>query len=229
MTSSLSGLPSSELSYTLLSSEQKLALYGGIHAHRCRGGPLVIIATVAFVCALVFLLIGSLLLGYPLQGFCFVSDIFLPFILPAILLLVLISFPLIIYAFQHHKEALSKHKELAESNYLQILNYCNSQTRRISKKDVARFIESEVLLTEYTSRFSYVTLYQTMKAIPEKDSAHSSLHDALIAEGIDRAKEEIYASEYDKEKRDRLEAEEEERSAEQRQEEASSEVHPLLK
>ncbi|AFS24431.1 hypothetical protein B602_0635 [Chlamydia psittaci M56] len=228
MTLPLSDLPVPELGYTLLSAEQKLSLYGGIHTHRCKGSPLVIIATIAFVFALVFLLIGSCLLGYPLQGLVFVSDIFLPFILPGVLLLVLISAPLIMYAFQHHKEALSKHKQLAESNYLQILNYCNSQAEKITKKDVAGFIASQVLLAEYTPRFSCVTLLQTMKVIPEKNSLQSSLHDSLIAEGIDRAKEDIYASEHDKEKRDRLEAEEEAQAAEQRQEEASSGVYPLL-
>lgn len=224
----LSNLPAPELGYTLLSSEQKLSLYGDIHTHRCKGTPLVFISAISLVVSLVLLLIGSCLLGYPLLGLVFVSDIFLPFLLPGVLLFVLISVPLILYAFQHHKEALSKHKQLAESNYLQILNYCNSQTGKITKKDVAEFIESQVLLSEYTPRFSFVTLFQTTKVIPERDSLQSSLHDSLISEGIDRAQEDIYASEHDKEKRDRLEAEEEARAAEQRQEEASSGVPSLL-
>ncbi|ASD30709.1 hypothetical protein [Chlamydia abortus] len=225
----LSHLPAPELDYTLLSSEQKLTLYGDIRRHRCQGGPLVVVGTLAFIFALVLVLIGSCLLGYPLQGLVFVSDIFLPFLLPGCLLFVLIAAPLMMYAFQYHKAALSKHKQLAESNYVQILHYCNSQTGKITKKDVAGFIASQVLLVEYTPRFSFVTLLQTLKVIPEKDSSRSSLHDSLIAEGVDRAKEDIYASEYDKEKRDRLEAEEEARAAEQRQEEeASLGVSPLL-
>ncbi|BAE81184.1 conserved hypothetical protein [Chlamydia felis Fe/C-56] len=211
MTSLLANIENSQLGYNLLTSEEKLALYNGIHAHRCKGSPLVLIATIVFVISAVLLLIGSILTGFPLEGFSFVLDIFLPFLLPGILSLVLISAPLVMYALQHHRGALSKHKKLAESNYLQILNYCQSQKDNVSKKNVAEFIESQVFLSEYTKSFSYVTLLQTMKVIPGKDSPNASVHDSLIADGVDLAKDNIYASEYDKEKRDRLEAEEEER------------------
>ncbi|MEF9520076.1 hypothetical protein SBV45_03795 [Chlamydia crocodili] len=229
MTLPLANLQSSQLDYTLLSSNEKLSLYSGIHSHRCKGSPLVVVATIVFVCSTVLLLIGSLLAGYPLEGFSFALDVFLPFILPGILSSVLISVPLIMYAFQHHKGALSKHKQLAESNYLQILNYCNSQRGKFTKKEVAAFIESQVLLPEYPQRFSYVTLLQTIKVIPDKDSPHTSVHDAVIAEGIDRARDDIYASEYDKEKRDRLEAEEEEdQTADVEQRETLSGISSVL-
>ncbi|SYX09061.1 hypothetical protein C834K_0607 [Chlamydia poikilotherma] len=229
MTLPLANAQSSQLDYTLLSSNDKLSLYSGIHSHRCKGSPLVIIATIIFVCSIILLLIGSLLAGYPCEGFSFVSDIFLPFLLPGILSFVLISAPLIMYAFQHHKGALSKHKQLAESNYLQILNYCNSQRGKFTKKEVAEFVESEVLLREYPKRFSYVTLLQTIKVIPHKDSPHTSIHDTVIAEGIDRARDDIYASEYDKEKRNRIEAEEEEdQAAEAQQREVTSGISSAL-
>ncbi|XHF36790.1 hypothetical protein O1W69_05140 [Chlamydia sp. 12-01] len=228
MTLPLVDVGSSKLGYTLLSSEEKLSLYSGIHSHRCKGSPLVIIATIVFVCSIVLLLIGSLLSGYPLEGFSFASDVFLPFILPGILSLVLIAAPLIMYAFQHHKGALSKHKQLAESNYLQILNYCNSQKGKFTKKEVAAFVESQVLLPEYSQSFSYVTLLQTIKIIPKKDSPHTSTHDTIITEGVDRARDDIYASEYNKEKRDRLEAEEEEDKVSGEQQEISSGISSIL-
>ncbi|WP_041462217.1 hypothetical protein [Chlamydia caviae] len=229
MTLPLVNLESSKLGYTLLSSEDKLSLYRGIHSHRCKGAPLVFIAGIVLVCSLVLILIGSMLVGYPLEGFSFALDVFLPFLFPGIFSLVLIVAPLFMYAFQHHKGALSKHKKLAESNYVQILNHCNSQKGKFTKKEVAAFVESQVLLPEYPQTFSCVTLLQTIEVIPHKDSPHASMHDGVISEGIDRAREDIYASADDKEKRDRLEAEEEEdRAAEVPQQDTSLGISSML-
>ncbi|WP_348662640.1 hypothetical protein [Chlamydia vaughanii] len=229
MTLPLAALPSAELGYSLLSPEEKLSLCRGIHSHHWKGAPLVFLGVITLVVSIALLLIGSLLLGYPLEGFSFVSDVFLPFLLPAILALVGVAAPLLMLAFQQHSGALAKHKKLAESNYLQILNYCKNQTKKITKQEVAAFIEASVALPEYSRRFFSVTLLQTSKVIPGKGSSHTSLHDEIIAEGILYARDSIYMSQYEKEKRDRVDAEEEEERSASMQPEPSSVVNAMLK
>lgn len=201
--------------YTLLTKEERLDSVQRIRAHRWRGTPMVLLGAIALCVSLVLLLVGSLLLGYPLEGFVFAYDIFLPFLLPAILGIVGVVIPLFFFASHHHIAAMGKHKQLAESNYMQILEYCQKQQKAASKQMIADFIEAYVLLPQYTRRFSFITLSQTLRVIPESGSAQAFSHDSIISESINYVLSGIFMGKHEKEKRRKKEQEQETQSANQ--------------
>lgn len=198
-------LSSEEHSTSVLSTEEKLSVVQEICSHHWKGTPLVVLGAITLFVSLVLLLIGALLLGYPIEGFSFVQDIFLPFLLPAILVIVGITIPLFFFASHHHVMAMEKHKQLAESNYRQILEYCHKHQQAVTKQKIVYFIETCVLLPQYTRRFSFVTLSQTLDVFSRQPSSQSSVYDSLISESIRDAISGIFMMKYEKDKRRRKE------------------------
>lgn len=196
----------------VFSPKVKMEKYQAIHTHCWKGIPVLLIGALFFFFSTALLLAGSALVGFPLEGVSFFSEIFCMFLLPAIIGIVGVTMPLFFYALHHHQGALCKHKELAEIGYKQILSYCVNRKKKPTKREVAQYIQSHVLLPEYTRRFSYIALMQILKVIPDKRALQSSSYDSLIADSIAYVREGMYMSRYEKEKRERLEDKEEKAS-----------------
>ncbi|AHK63239.1 hypothetical protein BOKEGFJH_00357 [Chlamydia avium] len=201
MTLSFIPSPSTELTYSVLSSEEKLLLYQEIYSHRWKGTPMVILGSIVLFVSSALLLIGSLLLGYPIEAFSLLHDIILPFLLPAILGIVGIAIPLFFFASLHHAMAVKKHKQLAESNYMQVLKYCHEKQQKVTKQVLADFIETHVVIPQYTRQFSYITLSKTLDIVSEIEPSQSSPYDEDISKGIEYTISGIFMSKYEREKR----------------------------
>lgn len=224
-------LSSKEPSAPVLSTEEKLSLGQEISSHHWKGTPLVVFGAITLFVSLVLLLIGALLLGYPIEGFSFVQDILLPFLLPAILGIVGVTIPLFFFASFHHVMAMEKHKQLAESNYRQILEYCLTQQKEVTKKKIIDFIETHVLLPQYTRRFSFVTLSQTLDVLSRQPSSQSSVYDSLISESIRDSISGIFMMKYEKDKRKQKEEKEEQSSIQHNSNNSRSpgvSIHPTI-
>ncbi|WP_201456947.1 hypothetical protein [Chlamydia sp. 17-3921] len=201
--------PTSSITRTsILSYEEKLSAYNKISSHRYFGSPAAIVAAIALTFSTVALFLGCGLCGYTSEGLCIWADIILPYILPAVLSIVFIVLPLNIYAYIHHKKAMALQTRLSQSNYFEILKHCEQQSEVPTKKSLTRFIENEVLLTEYSRMFSSTILFHSRKQIPSKDSKEASSHDSLIDQAIDSARERIFMNEAQRQRKEEKDDEE---------------------
>ncbi|WP_100934879.1 hypothetical protein [Candidatus Chlamydia corallus] len=207
--------PSSLNRRVVLTMEKKVDCYKKISNHLWCGAPAAICAVVLLIFCIFGFVLGSVLLGAPLGGVSILYEVILPWLLPSILVFVLLVLPLNIYAYSHHKEVLALHGRITQSNYNELQNYCEGEKETPDKKTLALYIESKLLVPEYSKRFSSMILGKTLKIIPQKDSPESSKHDELIQKALERAKENIYMSKHQKEKRDKREAKKEEQKAQQ--------------
>ncbi|SPN73380.1 hypothetical protein C10C_0200 [Chlamydia serpentis] len=196
-----------------LTKEEKIDCYQKVSSHLWRGAPAAICAAILLVFCIFGFILGAVLLGAPLEGVSIINEVILPWLVPSVLVFILIVLPLNIYAYSHHKEVLALHKRIAESNYNEAHNYCEKEKKTPDKKVLSNYIESKVLIPEYSKRFSSMILGKTLRIIPNKNSSESSKHDGVIQKAIERAKESIYMNKYEKEKRNKREIKKEEKKA----------------
>ncbi|AAD18383.1 hypothetical protein CpB0236 [Chlamydia pneumoniae TW-183] len=205
---------SSSLSrYVVLTGEEKVACYKKAFNHIWHGAPAIILAAALLMFCIFGFVLGSILLGAPLEGASILYDVILPWLLPSILVFVLLVLPLNIYAYSHHKQVLALHERITQSNYKEIYDHCEKEKKTPNKKALSLYIESQVLVPEYSKRFSSMILGKTLKIIPKKDSPESLKHDELIQKALERAKENIYMNKNQREKRDEREAKKEAKNA----------------
>ncbi|ETF37598.1 hypothetical protein [Chlamydia pecorum] len=198
----------------VFSSEEKVVLYQKITRHRYLGAPAAIFAALILTFATMSIFLGC--------GLCCVSEdlniwmeVILPFLVPAILAIVLLVIPLCIYAYLHHEKAMALQENLAKSNYTQILARCQQSPSlpRPKKQVLVNFIETEVLEPTYSRRFSYSNLFYTQKYISKMSSLEESSYHSLISQSIDTVKERIFMNKEQRLKQEKKEKEEEEEKA----------------
>ncbi|EPP35281.1 hypothetical protein CP10139811_0172 [Chlamydia ibidis] len=191
---------------SILTSQDKVSLYLSISSHHWYGVPLAIISFLLFLISLVGLITGFAYINLAPQHVCLFYEAILPFILPSVCAVIFLVIPMGICSARHNTQIIEKHKKLARDNYLAIRRFCETNSHKISKHSVVKFIEDFVLLKEYPKLFSQSTLSHTRKAIPKKQSPESFIHDSLIREAIESAFDRVFMSDRERREEDQKES-----------------------
>lgn len=177
-----------------LSREEKLSLQGEIRTHEVRSVPLVFFAMLAAVGAFLALCIGGVLCC--IDNVVFLSEIFLPFILPGILSLLLIAL-LLRLAWKEQKLAAQKQQRIAASCYFESLALCRTyKSGAPSVKGLVNFIQSEILPSGFSKRFKFAVLTQAKPSLlTKKIQLTKTPFDETIETAFSHIREGLYLSE----------------------------------
>ncbi|MBQ8498385.1 MAG: hypothetical protein IJ490_01030 [Chlamydia sp.] len=125
----------------------------------------------------------------------FLYEIFLPFILPGILLLLPIAL-LLHFAWKEQQCVSQKQQQIAESCYFETLTFCKAfQSREIFVRNLVKFIQQEVLPEGFAKRFIFAILTQAKPSLlAKKISLTKTSFDETIEKAFSHIQEGLYLS-----------------------------------
>ena len=177
----------------ILSKEEKLSIQQEIHKHKVKSVPIIFFSMLVAVGALFALCIGSMLcfIGNTL----FLSEIFLPFILPGILALVPVA--LLLYVAWKEQKLVT---QIATSCYFESVAFCkDAEPKEPSVKQLVNFLRSEVLPEGFSKRFTFAVLTLAKPSLLiKKTSLTKTSFDETIETAFSHVREGLYLSESEK-------------------------------
>lgn len=181
----------------ILSKEEKLSIQQEIHKHKVKSVPIIFFSMLVAVGALFALCIGSMLcfIGNAL----FLSEIFLPFILPGILALIPVAL-LLYVAWKEQKLVTQKQQQIATSCYFESVAFCkDAEPKELSVKQLVNFLRSEILPEGFSKRFTFAVLTLAKPSLLiKKTSLTKTSFDETIETAFSHVREGLYLSESEK-------------------------------